>query len=169
MCVQSRHFYTQSSRLVARHTMLALWHFLAEWMYYATLKSVSSQPQKSTIVFRLDRNIFTLQSHKNTYAFSRSVQTRHFLHAIMPPCGKTYQAGYAIFSSTVDIFRDIKVCFIATSKLYDWLRIQIYMFVDIWFVIITKTCIFAGIVRAFPSHSPATWWQNVPKWLCVIL
>ena len=63
--------------------------------------------------------------------FFRYVQTRHFLHSVVPPGGKIYQAGFAIFSSTVDILLDLKVCFIATSKLYDWRRIQIYMFVDI--------------------------------------
>ena len=55
----------------------------------------------------------------------------HFLHSVVPPGGKIYQAGFAIFSSTVDILLDLKVCFIATSKLYDWRRIQIYLFVDI--------------------------------------
>ena len=47
---------------------------------------------------------------------------------VVPPGGKIYQAGFAIFSSTVDILLDLKVCFIATSKLYDWRMIQIYMF-----------------------------------------
>ena len=73
----------------------------------------------------------TVQAYSQLSAFFRSVQTSHFLHAIVPDGGKTYQAGFKIFSSVMDILRDIKVCFIATSKLYDWRRIQIYMFIDI--------------------------------------
>ena len=42
-------FYTQSCLLVARYTKLALRYFLAQWIYYLTLKSVSSQRQNSTI------------------------------------------------------------------------------------------------------------------------
>ena len=42
-----------------------------------------------------------------------------------------YIAGFAILSSPVVILRDLKVCFIATLKLYDWRGIQIDMFVDI--------------------------------------
>ena len=33
-------FYMQSCRLVARHTKLALRNFLAQWLFYPTLKSV---------------------------------------------------------------------------------------------------------------------------------
>ena len=81
--------------------------------------------------FDSNRNIFTLQSHTNTCAFFRSVQTGHFQHAVVPPGGETYQAGFAILSSTDVKLCDYKVCFIATSKLYDWRRIQIDMFLDI--------------------------------------
>ena len=64
-----------------------------------------------------NRNIFTHQSHKSTCAFFRSVQTRYFLHAVVPPGGKTYQAGFPIFSNTVVRLRDLEVCFVASSKL----------------------------------------------------
>ena len=57
--------------------------------------------------FDSNRNIFTFQSHKNKCAFFRSVQTRHFLYVIVPPGGKTYQAGLAIFSSKEVNLRDI--------------------------------------------------------------
>ena len=42
-----------------------------------------------------------------------------------------YQAGFVIFSSIEDNLRDFEVYFIATSKLFDWRRMQIDMFVDI--------------------------------------
>ena len=58
-------------------------------------------------------------------------QTGHFLHAVYPPGEKTYQTGFVIFSSTHVMLCDHKEFFIATSKLYGWRRIQIYMFVDI--------------------------------------
>ena len=83
------------------------------------------------LAFDSNMNIFTLQSHKNTCAFYRFVQTSHFLHAVMPPGGKTYQADLATFSSTEVKSRDLEVCFIATSTLYDWWRIQKDMFVNI--------------------------------------
>ena len=35
------------------------------------------------------------------------MQTRHFLHVIVPPGCKTYQAGFAIFSSKEVNLRDI--------------------------------------------------------------
>ena len=109
-----------------------------------------------------NRNIFTLQSHKNTYAFFRPVLTRHLLHAVLPPGGKTYQAGFAILSSTEVSLHDIEVCFITTSTR------MIQIDVCLHFTCITKICIFVGADRALPSHSPATWWQNVPNWLCDI-
>ena len=56
--------------------------------------------------FDSNRNIFTIESHKNACAFFRCVQKRHFLHAVVPPDGKTYQAGFVIFSSTEDNLRD---------------------------------------------------------------
>ena len=82
------------------------------------------------LAFDSNRNIFTLQSHKNSCAFFRFVQTSHFLHAVMPPGGKTYQADFDTFSSTEDKSRDLEDCFIATSTLYDWRGIQIYIFVE---------------------------------------
>ena len=59
----------------------------------------------------------------------------HFLHAVMPLGGKTYQADFATFSSTEVKLRDLEVCFIATSTLYDWRRIQKDLFVKISLVI----------------------------------
>ena len=35
------------------------------------------------------------------------MQTRHLLHVIVPPGGKTYQAGFAIYSSKEVNLRDI--------------------------------------------------------------
>ena len=46
-----------------------------------------------------------------------------------------YETGFVIFCSTVVSLRDLDVCFVATSKLYDWRRIQIDMSN-------TKMCIF---------------------------
>ena len=81
--------------------------------------------------FDSNRNISTFQSHKNICAIFRYVQTNHFLHAVVPPGGKAYQTGFAIFSSTEVKLRDLIVCFISTSKLYDRRMIQMYMFDDI--------------------------------------
>ena len=67
-----------------------------------------------------NRNIFTFQSHKNTYAFFQICADATF-----------YIAGFPILSSPVVILRDLEVCFIVASKLYNWRRIQIDMFVDI--------------------------------------
>ena len=83
------------------------------------------------LAFDSNRKMFTLQSHKNTCAFFRFVQTSHFLRAVMPPGGKTYQGDFATFSSTEVKSLDLVVCFIATSTLYDWWRIQKDMFVNI--------------------------------------
>ena len=58
-----------------------------------------------------------LFSHfNNTCAYFRCVQTRHFLHAVVPPGGKTYQAGFAKLSSKEVKLRGLLVCFIATSN-----------------------------------------------------
>ena len=74
---------------------------------------------------------FSHINHTKTRAFFRSVQTRHFLLAVVPPGGKTYQTGFVIFSSKLVMLWNQEVCFIATSTLYDWRRIQEDMFVDI--------------------------------------
>ena len=63
---------------------------------------------------------------------------RTLLHAVLPPGGKIYQGGFATFSNTHVKVRDLEVCFIASSKLYDWRVIQIDMFVE---NCNTKTCI----------------------------
>ena len=52
------------------------------------------------------------------------------LHAVLSPGGKIYQGGFATFSSTQFKVRDLEVCFITSSKLYDWRGIQIEMFVE---------------------------------------
>ena len=75
--------FTQSCHLVAKRINLAL-----RYQKYIRL------------AFDSNMNIFTLQSHKNTCAFFRSVQTIHFLHAVVPPGGKAYQAGLAKFFRT---------------------------------------------------------------------
>ena len=69
--------------------------------------------------FDSNRNIFTIESHKNACAFFTSVPTRHVLHAVVQLGGKTYRAGFAMFSSKEINLGDIVICFIATSKLYD--------------------------------------------------
>ena len=53
----------------------------------------------------------------------------------MPPGGKTYQVDFAKFFNTEVKLRDLEVCFIATSTLYDWRRIQKDLFVKISLVI----------------------------------
>ena len=57
------------------------------------------------------------------------MQTIHFLHAVMASGGKTYQAGFAIFSSKLVKLRDLEVS--SERQNYDWDWIQIDMFVDI--------------------------------------
>ena len=56
---------------------------------------------------------------------------RTLLHAVLPSGGKIYQGGFASFSITQVKVRDLEVCFIESSKLYDWRGIQIDMFVEI--------------------------------------
>ena len=51
-----------------------------------------------------------------------------------------YQSGFVIFSSSEDNLRDFEVCFIATSKLFDWRRIQIDMF-DLIEIDLIETCL----------------------------
>ena len=75
---------------------------------------------------------FAFDANRNIFRF---LQTSHFLHAVMPPGGKTYQADFATFSSTEVKLGDLEVCFIATSTLYDWRRIQKDLFVKISLVI----------------------------------
>ena len=82
----------------------------------------------------------------------------------MPPGGKTYQADFATFSSTEVKLRDLEVCFIATSTLYDWHRIQKDLFVKISLVI--RKYAFLGANRTIPTYSRAAGGQDVPSWVC---
>ena len=77
-----------------------------------------------------------------------------------------YQAGFAIFSSTEVKLRDLEFCFIATSKLCDWRGIQIGIFSHF-----SHTTIYIFQICAdtpLTTRSRATWWQDVPSWLCDI-
>ena len=51
-----------------------------------------------------------------------------------------YQSGFVIFSSSEDNLRDFDFCFIATSNLFDWRRIQIDMF-DLIEIDLIETCL----------------------------
>ena len=63
------------------------------------------------------------------------MKTKIFVGAdrVLPSCnpapgGKSYQPGFAIFSSMEIKLRELEVCFIAKSKIFDWRRIQIGTF-----------------------------------------
>ena len=84
----------------------------------------------------------------------------------MPPGGKTYQVDFATFSSTEVKLRDLEVCFIASSTLYDWRRIQKDMFVNISLVI-QKYAFFRSKQDTSYTQS-CRWGQDVPSWVCEI-
>ena len=87
--------------------------FIAMWKIY-DWSGIQIYIKNLRLPFDSNRNIFTLQSHTNTCAFLRTVQTRHFLHAVVPPGGKTYQTGFVIFSITDFNLYYLEVCFIST-------------------------------------------------------
>ena len=84
--------------------------------------------------FDANRNIFTLQSHKIHVHFSDFCRRATFYTQSCHLVARHTKLTLLHFLAQVKL-RDLEVCFIATSTLYDWRRIQKDLFVKISLVI----------------------------------
>ena len=98
-----------ANKILPKTSRAAWWQDISRSLFHRKVKNLR-------LPFDSNRNIFTIESHKNACTFFRCVQIHHFLHEVMLPGGKMYQADFAIFSSKEVKLHDLLVCFIATSN-----------------------------------------------------